>query len=59
MSFMLSFFFIRLLVDIRGLHGLAGALPESLWLGLVMGFVLLLGGYCQTATSGCRLMRLL
>lgn len=34
MSFMLSFFFIRLITDIRGLHGLAGTLPESLSLGV-------------------------
>ena len=44
MSLTLSFLFIRLIANVRGPHGLAGIMPEPLWLWLVVSLVLLFIG---------------
>ena len=41
MSLTLSFLFIRLIANVRGPHGLAGIMPEPLWLWLIVSLALL------------------
>ena len=44
MSLTLSFLFIRLITSVRGPHGLAGIMPEPLWLWLIVSLALLFIG---------------